>query len=190
MYFLVGLMIVTMLVMGANFCILLSGGIPFRRGTEFGPIGIGGKSYSVERFVMGMSTSVFGLSWFAAWGYFLLVGWSSFASNWSFLIWHVALQLLAAAGLLAAGIGIFKKWKRSTGLFLASMGLLLFSVGVAIVIYGPRGHGEPVFMYLFGIWTLIVGGVFTTAVLIFDKLANELGEGRSFSSKLPWVGHG
>ncbi|MGE4133853.1 MAG: hypothetical protein AB7F86_19610 [Bdellovibrionales bacterium] len=181
MYFLIGLMIVTVLIIGANFCILLSGGIPFRGTAEFAPVKIGSRSYSVERFVMGTSTSVFGISWLVAWAYFLSVGWSSFTSNMGFLFWHVILQFLAASGLLVAGIGIFKQWRRSTGLFLGSMGLLVFSVGVAIVIYGPVGHGEPVFMYLFGIWTFVVGGIFTTAVLIFDRLANEVGEGRPFA---------
>ncbi len=183
MYFLIGLMIVTVLIIGANFCLLLSGGGPFRRSKEFAPIGIGNRTYSIERFVMGVSTSAFGLSWLVAWFYFLSVGWTAFTANMSFLLWHVILQFLAATGLLVAGIGIFRNWKRSTGLFIGSMGLLVVSVGVAIVVYGPQGHGEPMFMYLFGVWTFVVGGVFTTAVLIFDRLANEVGEGHSFARR-------
>lgn len=182
MYFLMGLMIVTMLVVGANFCVLLIGGHPFRQAKESAPIGIGNKSYSVERFAIGVSTSVFGISWIVAWAYFLSTGWSAFSSNFGFLFWHVLLQFLAALGLLLSGIGIFKKWKRSTGLFLGSMGLLVFSVGVAIAIYGPSGHGEPVFMYLFGMWTMVVGGVFTTAVLLLEKLVRGVDEGRMLAN--------
>lgn len=173
MNFIIGLIIFNVLVLGANFCFLLSGGPPWRKGEEYEPIRMGGKSFSVEKFAVGVSTSVIGFSWLVAWGYFLAVGWNSFLAQIETLWFHVATQFLASAGLVVAGYAIFRQWKRSTGIFLASMGLLVASVLIALVIYGPRGHGNPAFMYMVGMWTLVVGGYLTTATFLLDKLVEQ-----------------
>jgi hypothetical protein len=175
MYFLIGLLIFTTLIIGVNFCFLLIGGTPFHKGEEFAPVHLGRRTYTVERFAVGVSTATFGLAWLVAWAYFLVTGWESFMSQFSSLIIHVVLQFLAAVGLLIAGIGIFRQNKHSTGIFSISMVLLVGSLFVAIVFYGPRGHGEPVFMYLFGFWTLVVGGFFTTVVFLLEKLLKTNG---------------
>ena len=173
MYFLIVLLIFTTLIIGANFCFLLIGGTPFHKGGEFAPVKMGQRTYSVGRFAVGVSTSVFGASWLVAWLYFLFTGWDSFISQFGTLVLHVALQFISAIGLSIAGVGIFLQWKRSNGIFLTSMATLLGSTGVAILVYGPRGHGVSIFMYLFGAWTLVVGGFFTVAVYLVDRLKNE-----------------
>ena len=173
MYFLIGLFILTTLILGINFCFLLVGGTPFDKGEESAPVMIGHRKYSVGRFAVGVSTSVFGASWLVAWSYFLLTGWDSFVAQFADLITHVVLQFLSSLGLLVAGIGIFKQWKRSKGIFLISMATMMASIGVSIVVYGPRGHGDPIFMYLLGAWTVVVGGFFTVIVYFIDRLKNE-----------------
>lgn len=70
MYFLIGLFIFTVAVIGMNFCFLLIGGTPFHKGEEFAPVKLGKKTYTVERFAVAVSTSVFGASWLVAWFYF------------------------------------------------------------------------------------------------------------------------
>lgn len=176
MYFLIGLLIFNMLVLGANFCFLLIGGTPFHKGPEFAPVHLGRKSYTVERFTVAVSVSVLGVSWLAAWTYFMIVRWDSFIIQFDALLLHVALQLLSAVGLITAGVAIFRKWRRFRGIFLTSISVLVGSIGIALVIYGPRGHGDPIFMYLFGMWTLVIGGVFTTAVYFFDRLVHDWDE--------------
>lgn len=170
MYFLIALFIFTTLIIGANFCFLLIGGTPFSKGQEGENIKMAKRTYTVERFAVGVSTGAFGLSWLIAWLYFLISGWDSFMANYGILISHVALQLFAAIGLMVAGIGIFRQWKRIKGIFLTSMGILVVSVSIAVIGYGPIGHGEPMFMYMLGIWTLVIGGFFTTAVHLLDRL--------------------
>ncbi len=168
MYFLIGLFIFMTLVIGANFCFLLIGGTPFHKGSEFEPVKMIKRKYTVERFAVGVSTFVFGISWLAAWVYFLMTGWNSFTSQVGSLIFHVVLQLVAAIALTISGVGIFLQWKRSSGIFLTSMAILLFSIGIAIFVYGPHGHGDPLFMYLFGAWTLVIGGFLTTGTYLLN----------------------
>lgn len=174
MYFLTGLLIFTILIIGSNFCFLLIGGTPFDEGPEFAPVKVGKRTYSVQKFAVAVSTSVFGVSWLLAWVYFLIAGWTSFALQFNSLLLHVGLQLVAGIALVISGVSIFRQWKRSKGLFLTSMAILVGSTGTAIIVYGPRGHGEPMFMYLIGIWTLVMGGYLTTAVYILDRLVNDL----------------
>lgn len=66
MYFLIELLIFNMLVLGANFCFLLVEGKPFHKGKEFAPVHAGRRTYTAERFAVGVSTSVIGVSWLAA----------------------------------------------------------------------------------------------------------------------------
>lgn len=182
MYFVIGLLIFTILVIGANFCFLLIGGTPFHKGAEFAPIKMGTRTYTVEKFAVAVSTSGFGVAWLLAWIYFLITGWSSFSAQLSSLILHVVLQLAASIALIISGVGTFRQWKRSKGLFLTSMATLVGSTGLALLVYGPRGHGEPILMYLIGIWTLVVGGFLTTAVYLLDRLINDWDEGRTRDS--------
>jgi hypothetical protein len=176
MYFLIGLIIFNVLVLGANFCFLLIGGTPWHKGDEFSPVHMGKRTFTVERFAVGVSTSVFGISWLFAWAYFLIVGWDSFMAQFNSLFLHVALQFVASAGLMLAGVSIFRQWERSKGIFLTSMGLLVGSIVLAIAVYGPQGHGSQMFMYLIGAWTLVVGGYFTTAVYLLDRLVQNSDE--------------
>lgn len=176
MYFLIGLFIFTVAVIGMNFCFLLIGGTPFHKGEEFAPVKLGKKTYTVERFAVAVSTSVFGASWLVAWFYFLFTGWDSFVSQFDSLIFHVVLQLIASLALIFAGVGLFKKWKRRKGIFLIGMAALFVSVIIAMVVYGARGHGEPIFMYLLGAWTLVVGGFLTVATYLLDRLLHEWDE--------------
>jgi hypothetical protein len=173
MAFMIGLMVFTVLLIGANFCFLLIGGFPWQKGEEFAPVHLGNRTYTVEKFAVGVSTSVFGATWFAAWTYFLIIGWDSFIPQVSTLIFHVALQFFAAVGLIVSGIGIFMQWKRSKGIFLSSMGILVGSILLAITIYGPRGHGSSVFMYLLAAWTLVVGGFLTTGTYFLDRFTHS-----------------
>lgn len=173
MYFLIGLFIFTALVIGVNFCFLLIGGTPFQKGEEFAPVKMGRQTYTVERFAVAVSTSAFGVSWLLAWVYFLSAGWESFNNQLSSLLFHVVLQLVAALALLVAGIGLFRQWKSSKYLFMTAMGVLLGSVVIAIAVYGPQGHGDPIFMYLFSAWTFVVGGFLTVATYLLDKLTHQ-----------------
>jgi hypothetical protein len=173
MGFMVGLLILNVLVLGANFCFLLIGGTPWQKGEEFAPIHFGKRTYTVERFAVGVSTSVFGASWLIIWFYFLIVGWDSFMAQFSSLVFHVGLQLIASIGLIAAGIAIFKQSKRNKGIFLMSMGTLVISILYAIFMYGPRGHGQPEFMYVVGALTLVVGGFLTTGIYFLDRFVRD-----------------
>jgi len=173
MYFLIGLLIFTTLVIGLNFCFLLIGGTPFHKGKEFAPVRMGGRTFTVERFAVGVSTSVFGVSWLVAWTYFLLTQWGSFVAQFQVLALHVGLQFAAGVGLLFAGIAIFKQWKKSNQVFFVSMAILVGSILVALGLHGPTGHGDPVFMYLFAAWTLVVGGIFTMAVFLLDQMLHK-----------------
>ncbi len=145
MYFLIGLFIFMTLVIGANFIFLLIGGTPFHKGAEREPVHAGRRTYTVEKFAVGVSTGAFGICWLVAWAYFLITGWASFIAQFDSLILHVALQLFASLGLLVASVGIFWQWKRSKAIFLMSMATLVLSLIIAIFIYGPRGHGDPMF---------------------------------------------
>ncbi len=176
MSFLIGLLIFNMIVLGANFCFLLIGGPPLRKSAEHAPLRVGNKTYSVEMFAVGVSVSALGGSWLIAWLYFLITGWSSFLAQASSLYLHVLAQLIASLTMILSGVAIFKKWRRFKGIFLISIAVLVASIGLAIVVYGPRGHGEPLFMYLFGAWTFIAGGLLTTAVYFFDRVINEWSE--------------
>lgn len=173
MYFLIALFFLSTLIIGANFCVLLIGGLPFRGGKEFAPLKIGDRIYSVERLSVGVSTIVFGVSWLIAWFGFIAISWDSFILQFSTVIFHVVLQLAASLGLIIAGVGIFKQWQNSKGLFLLSMVTMVGSIGVAILLHGPSGHGEPNLMYLFGIWTIVVGGVFTVIIYFIDRFKNN-----------------
>lgn len=176
MNFLIGLIIFNVLVLGANFCFLLIGGTPWHKGEESASVHLGKRTFTVERFSIGVTTSVLGISWLAAWVYFMIVGWDSFLTKFDTLIFHVALQFLASIGLIISGVATFRQWKLSKGIFLSSMGLLTGSIFIAIAIYGPRGHGNPVFMYLIGAWTLIVGGYLTTATYLLGRLVHKYDE--------------
>lgn len=176
MYFLIGLFIFMVAIIGMNFCFLLIGGTPFHKGEEFAPVKMGKRTYTVERFAVGVSTSVFGVSWLAAWLYFLFTGWDSFVAQFDSLILHVALQFIASIGLIVSGVGIFRQWKRSERIFFTGMITLLVSVGIMFAIYGPRGHGDRTIMYLLGMWTLVVGGFLTTATYLLDRLVNDWDE--------------
>ncbi|MGE3974543.1 MAG: hypothetical protein AB7F59_08470 [Bdellovibrionales bacterium] len=184
MYFLIGLFIFTMLVIGINFCFLLVGGTPFHKGVEFAPVKVGKRTYTVERFAVGVSTTTFGVAWLAAWFYFLVTGWNPFLTQIQSLLFHVVLQLIAGIALVTSGIGIFKQWRRSKGVFITSMGLLIGSLGIAMAVYGPRDPGDTTFMYLFGMWTLVVGGFLTIATYLLDRLMHEWDEQATDVSKL------
>jgi hypothetical protein len=158
------------IVVGANFCFLLIGGTPFQKEKEYGPVKIGKKTYTVEIFAVGVSTFVFGICWLVAWFYFLITGWSSFMLQIDNLIFHVILQLVAAVALIVSGLGIFRQWNKSNEIFKTSMAILLSSVGIALVVYGPMGHGDSIFMYLFGMWTLAVGGFLSTGTYLLNRL--------------------
>lgn len=173
MYFVFGLIIFMMLVFGINFCFVLIGGTPFHKGQEFEPVTKGKRTYTVQRFAVAVLTSTFGAVWLAAWLYFIVTGWDSFVPHFNSLLLHVALQFVASIALIVAGFATFRQWKRSTDLFLSSMGILVGSILIAIAMYGPRGHGEPLFMYLLGAWTLIMGGFLTTAIFLLDRLLNN-----------------
>ncbi|PIS10780.1 MAG: hypothetical protein COT73_07645 [Bdellovibrio sp. CG10_big_fil_rev_8_21_14_0_10_47_8] len=173
MYFFIGLFIFMALVLGMNFCFLLIGGVPFHKGAEFSPVRVGQRTYTVERFAVGVSTSVFGIGWLASWFYFLISKWSSFMVQFDTLILHVSLQFIASVGLILSGVAIFKQWKRRNGIFLTSMIILFGSIGVAILVYGPRGHGESIFMYLLGMWTLVIGGFLTAGTYLLDRLIHK-----------------
>ena len=162
-----------MLVLGANFCFLIIGGTPLKKEGEQERIHMGHKTYSPQRFAVGVSILVLGVSWLAAWFYFLISGWNSFLASLSSLLPHVSLQFISSILLIIAGIGVFKKWKHNRGFMLSSIGVLLFSIIIAITMYGPEGHGSPMFMYLFAIWTFVVGGVFTTGTYFLDRLVND-----------------
>jgi hypothetical protein len=159
-----------------NFCFLLVGGTPFYRSKEFAPIEMGKKTYTVENFTVAVSTSVFGVSWLVAWLYFLTTNWDSFISQFDSLILHVVLQFITSIALIVSGIGLFKQWKRSKGIFLTAMITLFASVGIALTSYGPRGHGEPTLMYLLGICTLVVGGFLTAGTYLLDGLVHDWDE--------------
>jgi hypothetical protein len=173
MYFVIGLIIFMMMMFGINFCFVLIGGTPFHKGEEFAPVTKGKRTYTVQRFAVAVLTSTFGAVWLAAWVYFIVTGWDSFVPQFNSLLLHVVLQFVASITLIVAGIATFKQWKRSKGLFLSSMGILVGSVVIAISMYGPRGHGEPLFMYLLGAWTLIMGGFLTTAIYLLDRLLSN-----------------
>jgi hypothetical protein len=176
MYFLIGLFIITVAVIGMNFCFLLIGGAPFHKGEEFAPVKMGKRSFTVERFAVAVSTGVFGAGWLVAWFYFLFTGWDSFIAQVDSLIFHVVLQFVSSIVLIIASVGLFRQWRMCKGIFLIGMATLFVSVGTAIFIYGPRGHGEPVFMYLIGAWTLVVGGFLTTATYLLDRLLHDWDE--------------
>jgi phosphate starvation-inducible membrane PsiE len=173
MYFLIGLFIFMTLVIGLNFIFLLIGGTPFHKGAEGEAIRSGKRTYTVEKFAVGVSTGAFGLCWLAAWFYFLITGWDSFILQFESLIFHVVLQFFVSLGLITASIGIFRQWKKSKNVFLVSMVTLIVSLVIAILVYGSRGHGDPIFMYLLGLWTLVIGGFFTTGVFALDRLVNS-----------------
>lgn len=176
MEILIGLMIVNVLVLGGNFCLLLVGGLPSKSKKEFSPVKMGSRTYSVERFAVGISTSTLGLTWLVAWIYFMTTRWDQFMAQAGALWPHVTLQLFASLGLIVAGYAIFKQWRRYKGIFLTSMGLLVGSLIIAMSMYGPQGHGSMTFMFLLGAWTLVIGGVFTTATFLLDRLVHELDE--------------
>ncbi len=176
MEFLIVLLILNAIILGANFSFFLVGGLPFQKDRERAPLHMGKKRYSVERLAVGISTSTLGVSWLVAWVYFMMSRWDSFVIQFDTLLLHVSLQLLAALILILAGIALFGKWKRSRGIFLTSMALLMGSIVLAIAIYGPRGHGSPLFMYLFGMSTLVVGVMFTTAAYLLGRLLHDWDE--------------
>lgn len=160
--------------MGLNFCFLLIGGTPFQKSKEeFPTITAGKRKFSVERFTVGVATIAFGFGLTVAWIYFMILGWDSFITQASILLPHVLTQLFAGIALFTAGLGIFRQWRRSNGIFWTAMGLLLLSLVLAFLLYGPRGHGEPTFMYLFGAWIFVIGGFFTTAVFLLDRIKND-----------------
>jgi hypothetical protein len=172
MSFFMGLMIINFLVLGANFCFLLVGGTPWKKGEETDPVQLGRRSYSVEIFSVGVTTSVLGVSWLVAWFYFLSTGWDSFIGQVNSLLLHVILQLAAALGLILAGVAIFRKWKSFKPIFFTSMGVLVGSLLMSLFFYGARGHGEPVFMYLIAAWTFAIGGILIIAVLLLDRMVH------------------
>lgn len=173
MYFLMVLFIITVGVIGMNFCFLLIGGTPFHKGEEFAPVKMGRRTYTVERFAVGVSTSVFGVTWLLAWIYFMITGWDSFIAQIGPLFFHISMQLIASIALTISGVAIFRQWKNTNALFFGGMMVLFVSVASAILVYGPRGHGEPMFMYLLGMWTLVVGGFLTTAAYLLDRLHDK-----------------
>lgn len=176
MNFFLGLILFNVIILGLNFCFLLIGGIPFRRGAESSPVHWGNRTFNVERFSVGVTTSVLGFSWLLAWFYFLLVGWESFMAQFQSLIVHVTLQLAAALGLVIAGVGIFWQWKHYNRVFLASMGVFMGSTVWAILVFGPQGHGSPLFMTLLTALTFAVGGFLTTATYLLDRVVHEFDE--------------
>jgi len=176
MKFIIGLFIFNALVLGLNFAILLTGGIPRNKGEKFDRIMIGKKIYTVERFAVGVSTSVLGTSLLLAWIYFMLIGRQSFIAQFNQLIIHVTLQLITSLSMIVAGVGIFAQWRRNKGIFLASTALLSISMIEAIVYYGPRGHGNPMVMYMIGMLTLVVGGGYTMAAYLLGRLIHNYDE--------------
>ncbi len=174
---LIGIIIFNTLVLGINFCFLLVGGPPWHKGPEFEPVKMGKRTYSVERFTVGVSISVLGASWLAAWVYFMIASEQSLAVLLSNHFLHIFLQLVASISMITAGIGIFRQWNRNKGIFLMSMGIFVGSTLFAIFLYGPVGHNtSPMFMYLLAIWTLVFGGIFTTATYLLGRLIHNYDE--------------
>ena len=169
MNFLVGLLIFNMLVLGLNFCFLLIGGISDRTNEEFPHVILKSRDFTVEKFSLGVLTATLGLSWLAAWLYFIITGWESFLEEVLMLSWHVGLQFVVGVSLTLSGVGVFLQWKRSSALLITSTVLLVLGTVLPLIIFGPSGHGGPTFMYLFSIWTLVIGGFFALAIFILDR---------------------
>lgn len=185
MYVLIGIIILTMAALGINFCFLMVGGPPWHKGEEHEPVKIGNRTYSIERFSVGVSVSVLGLGWLGVWLYFMITGWDSFTAQLSGLLFHVLLNLAVALSLIFAGIATFRQWKRHKGVLLASLALLMGSILLSIAVYGARGHGTPIFMWLFAAWTFVVGGIFTLATYVMGRLFHYYDERISPGDRLP-----
>lgn len=152
-----------------NFVFLLVGSrSKMRKQTEEVLIRIGSSSYSLEKFVIGVSTSVFGIVWFFAWMYFLSNNWNSFWSQRSWLSLHVALQLLTSIILFFSGVSVFREWKGSRGLFLFGMLLLIGSVAIALLIYSSHASEGQLYMYLLAGLTLVLFAFLILAFRILD----------------------
>ena len=181
--FLFSLLVIISLILAANFCFLLIGRPFWQKGGEFKPIKLGQKSFTSEKFAVGVSTGVIGLGWLVAWFYFMFIQGESFVNHFRSLWFHVLLQLVASVALIVASVAIFLKWPNRKKLFFVAMGTLVASIFIALVTYGPRGHGEPIFMYLIGVWTLVVGVAFTAGVYFFDYLVHEYEDEKSSDRK-------
>lgn len=169
MYFLSGLFIIACLVLGASFCVLLITGTPFRNEREFGSLLTGHKTYTVERFTVGISTSILGTAWLVAWIYILSQPWAPLKVEFEPLSLAILSQIVASVGLLVAGVGIFRKWRRRKGIYLASMVLMISSILISALIYVPVQSPRSDLIYFFGVLTLVIGGFFTAAVYFVDR---------------------
>ena len=169
MALLFGLFIIMALILGANFCFLLIGDNPFQKNHKIDTQKIVRLSYSVEKFTVGITTIVFGLSSLALWVYFLIVGRESFYTQNSLLISHIGLQFISVIVLIFSGIGIMRNWKKSKAVFLISMAVLFMSIGISVYIFGPSEQSEPLFMYLLSLLILVIGGFLTLGTYFFDK---------------------
>jgi hypothetical protein len=174
----VGVMIFNMLVLGMNFCFLLVGGTPWHKGPEFEPVKLGKRTYTIERFTVGVSVTTLGISWFIAWFYFVLSSDKSISVLLSSHFLHISLQFATSIIMIVAGIGIFKQWSKNKGIFLTSMSLFVGSTLFSLFNYGFVGHGNitPVFMYLLTIWTLVFGGFLTMAVYLLGRMIHDWDE--------------
>lgn len=169
MYFLSALFIIASLIIGVSFCILLITGTPFRSGKEFELIRSGHKAYTVERFTVGISTSVLGISWLIAWIYVLSQPWAPFKIEFEALSLAILTQLVASVGLLVAGVGIFRRWRKRKGIYLTSLVLMISSILISSLIYVPSQSPRSDLIYFFGGLTLVIGGFFTAAVYFVDR---------------------
>jgi hypothetical protein len=176
MNFVVGLIIFNMLVLGINFCFLLIGG-PWQKGENFQNVKVAKKVYTIERFTVGVSISILGLSYLVVWLYFMFAAAESFSFLLNRHFVHILLQLIASLTMIIAGVGIFRQWRRNKAIFLTSVTILMLSTIFALSFYGPSGHAVPSeLMVAFSLWVFIFGGILTTATYFLGRLIHNYDE--------------
>jgi hypothetical protein len=179
MFFLLALMFINMVVLGVSFCIMIIGNFPGDERREFAPILIGNRKYALHRFMIGVATSVLGMSWLVAKIYYYFAQPQTAASDWTTLTFNIVLPALASMGLLLAGWALLHQWKRNKAIFMGSSGFLVASALFSILLYRtvPR-DGLVTVMYVVDAWTMIVGGAFTTSVFFTERLIRGYDERR------------
>ncbi len=173
MEFYLGLFILSMTFLGMNFCFVLVGGLPWHKGEEFEPVKIGKKSFTVEMFAVGTSIFVLGATGMAAWLHMGFFEGKEFLTVFYEYPLYMSLQFMTAVAMMSAGVGIFRQCKRYKGIFLTSIGILMFGMFVAFL---SGGHRPPAPMMLVAICTLIVGTFFTTVLYTIGRFLSTYDE--------------
>lgn len=173
MSFFIVLFIFLAVLLGANFCILLAGGIPFKKGVDFKILKFGKRYYSDEMFAIGVSIFVFGAGWLSTLIYLLATGWDAMANHLDSIIVHVVLQFASAVALVISGVAIFAKWKRRKELFLTSAVILFGSLAISLFAVGPKGNDDATFLYHFGLLSFVAAGFLSVGTFLLDRVVKS-----------------